>query len=302
MKDGWTRYNSGDVLDTTITLELWTSNIKAWLSQANHIFSCLRISSNFEDYVIVYEIEFKFKIAATTVDPPDGYLFLCPKSDFKIGPSSFGWPNCPAYWSLDSSGAERLSMEDAVNLGFPPIHLTTEIWGYFWDHSVYTGLRQFHQAKGFDTDSQDVAQHLGELLYQLSKEMDVPFAHIDGHNSDTADDSSSVCSDNESEVAQSSDNEYSDMDVDEESEDRLDPAIADHIYNICTVPAERPLEDILNTHTMEQAPKCAAHEDDLMLRRLILDEKAQLIELHRLGIYTKEEVIVQLAKIEERYA
>ena len=33
-------------------------------------------------------------------------------------------------------------------------------------------------------------------------------------------------------------------------------------------------------------------EPDLALRRLILDEKAQVIELHRLSIYTKEELVV----------
>ncbi|KAJ6530691.1 hypothetical protein B0H19DRAFT_1384609 [Mycena capillaripes] len=271
MKDGWTRYNSGDVVDTKIWLRLQTLNTGVWLSQANHIFNRLRILSNFKDYVFVDEIQFRLKIPATTVDLPDGYLFLCPKSDFKIGPLSFEWPDCPAYWSLDSSGVECLSMEQATELGFPSIQLFTEIWGKSWDASVYAGLRQFHQAKGFDPDSQEVARHLNKPLYRLSKEMNVPFAH--------------------------------NMDVDEESEDRLGPAIEDYVHNIRTAPAERPLEDTLNTHenTMEQAPKRAAHEDDLALRRLILDAKAQLIELHRLGIYTKEELIAQLAKLEERY-
>ncbi|KAJ7874279.1 hypothetical protein B0H13DRAFT_1633173, partial [Mycena leptocephala] len=87
------------------------------------------------------------------------------------------WPEGPAYWSLDPSGVERLSTEDAIELGFPSILLSTKIWGFSWDASVYAGLRHFHQAKGFVRDSQDVARHLGERLYQLSNEMDAPFAH-----------------------------------------------------------------------------------------------------------------------------
>jgi hypothetical protein len=62
-------------------------------------------------------------------------------------------------------------------MGFPSIQLTFNVGGYSWDASVYAGLRQFHQAKGFDPDSQDIAQHFGEPLFQLSTEIDPLFAH-----------------------------------------------------------------------------------------------------------------------------
>jgi hypothetical protein len=75
-------------------------------------------------------------------------------------------------------------MEDATALGFPSLSLSTKIWGFSWDESVYAGLRQFHEAKGFDPDSQDVARHLGQPLYCLTTEIDFLFAHgksaIDG--------------------------------------------------------------------------------------------------------------------------
>ena len=77
-------------------------------------------------------------------------------------------------------------MEDAANLGFPSIGLSTEIQGSSWDASVYAGLRQFHQAKGFDPDSQDIARHLEHELFQLSSQRDVPFAHSE---SDSANES-----------------------------------------------------------------------------------------------------------------
>jgi hypothetical protein len=68
-------------------------------------------------------------------------------------------------------------MEDATALGFPSVSLSTVIQGKSWDASIYAGLLQFHQAKGFDPDSQDVARHLGEPLCQLAGEKDAPIAH-----------------------------------------------------------------------------------------------------------------------------
>ncbi|KAJ7696339.1 hypothetical protein B0H16DRAFT_1265423, partial [Mycena metata] len=61
----------------------------------------------------------------------------------------------------------RLSTEEATQLGFPSFQLTTQVYGYSWDTSVYAGLPQFHQAKGFDPESQDIARHLGQPLYEL---------------------------------------------------------------------------------------------------------------------------------------
>jgi hypothetical protein len=67
-------------------------------------------------------------------------------------------------------------MEDAIRLGFPSISLSTNVYGKSWDASVYAGLREFHQAKGFNPDSQDIARHLGDALYQSATETDPLFA------------------------------------------------------------------------------------------------------------------------------
>ncbi|KAJ7486418.1 hypothetical protein B0H11DRAFT_1621890, partial [Mycena galericulata] len=98
---------------------------------------------------------------------PAGYLFVCPVDGFQTGPTTFRWPGCPAYWSLDPSGAERLSADEAERLGFPSIKIATDVTVNSWDSSVYTGLRKFQQGKGFDPDSQDIARHLGYPLYRL---------------------------------------------------------------------------------------------------------------------------------------
>ncbi|KAJ7816255.1 hypothetical protein B0H13DRAFT_1663513, partial [Mycena leptocephala] len=116
---------------------------------------------------------------------PEGYLFVCPARNFQVGTSSFRWPDCPAFWSLDPAGIERLSLEDAKILGFPVIHAETVIHGVCWDDAVYTGLRRFQRAKGFNQDAQDLAKDLGYPLYELSNRLDGPFVY--GEYTRTAD-------------------------------------------------------------------------------------------------------------------
>ncbi|KAF7359780.1 hypothetical protein MVEN_00702900 [Mycena venus] len=183
MGNGWTRFCSSDAFNTRFSTFVYPKITpdgvcECWLAQANHIFSRLGIMSNLEDFVLITAVRFTLKITLTIEDPPTGFLFLCPKDNFRTGPSSFQWPDCSAYWSLDPSGTDRLSTEEAEWLGFPTFQLNTEIWRASWDDSVYAGLRQFHQAKGFDPDSQDVARHLGYLLLRLSSEIDPPFDHV----------------------------------------------------------------------------------------------------------------------------
>jgi len=151
-----------------------------WPSQANYFFSRMQITSGYEDYVMVEHIVFEINLSSASQIPPEGYLFLCPGESFKIGPNSYRWPECAAYWSLDPLGREdRISTEEAQRLGFPSTTFATQIHGFSWHASIYAGLRQFHQGKGFDPDSQDVARRLGYSLYQLTEEPELPFAHVE---------------------------------------------------------------------------------------------------------------------------
>ncbi|KAJ6524192.1 hypothetical protein B0H19DRAFT_1276637 [Mycena capillaripes] len=173
--NGWTRFNSNDLPGQTVELRVWHQG--PWLSQANQILTRLQITSHLEDYLLACHVCFKMEISAIVADPPAGFLFLCPAKDLQIAPSSFRWPDCSAYWSFDPLGVKRLSTEEATAVGFPSIELYMEILERSWDTGVYAGLRQFHKAKGFNPDSQDLARHLGDPLYRLSTEMDPPFAH-----------------------------------------------------------------------------------------------------------------------------
>ncbi|KAJ6532594.1 hypothetical protein B0H19DRAFT_1272850 [Mycena capillaripes] len=92
---------------------------------------------------------------------PPGYFFLCPLTEIQTElPGHFRVPADAAYWSRDPSGMEHLSTEEARNEGFPDIEFCMWGCGRTWDDGVYTGVRQFHQAKGFDPYSQEVATRL----------------------------------------------------------------------------------------------------------------------------------------------
>ncbi|KAJ7143691.1 hypothetical protein C8R44DRAFT_845892 [Mycena epipterygia] len=162
IRDGWIRYNACDVYDTILDFPVALEEPDSWLCQANHIFHRLQITSNYEDY-------------APTKDPPPGYLFV---SDRQSGPTSFRWPDRRAYWSLDPSGARSLTTAQATRLGFPSIYWARQVYIRSWDDSVYAAVRKFHEAKGFDPDSQDLVRHMDYPLYRISDDiMEVLFAH-----------------------------------------------------------------------------------------------------------------------------
>ncbi|KAJ7168861.1 hypothetical protein C8R46DRAFT_240901 [Mycena filopes] len=179
LENGWMRFSANDSFNKKITLcvDAWLA-LECLLTQANYIFSSMHIESNLENYGFVKAVYFRVVVPQLTVDCPPGYLFLCPPQDFQVGTSSFKWPDSPAYWSLDPLGHERLSTGEATRLGFPSLELATSVHGVFWDTSVYAGLRQFYRAKGFDAESQDVAEHLGHPLFRLSAELKSPSTHV----------------------------------------------------------------------------------------------------------------------------
>jgi hypothetical protein len=165
------------------------------MAQANHLFAQLETTSKFKDYgagllcsilyiipitiviAVVDRIEFILRCLPNTYNTrePEGYLFVSPAEDFRLGPYSFQWPYRPAYWSLNPSGTFPLSTEDANMLGFPIIHTETHICGCSWNDRDYDALRRFQQAKGLNPESQEIAINLSYPLYRLADE-EVPLA------------------------------------------------------------------------------------------------------------------------------
>ncbi|KAK7035575.1 hypothetical protein R3P38DRAFT_3483294 [Favolaschia claudopus] len=157
---------------THITESGWNRDSNAWLSQANHVLNRLGALLNAHDYALLDWVRFRVELKSQSARPTDwyslgGFLFLCPPESFQVGPASFKCPECVGYWSFDPSGVERLSAEQASELGFPCINISVGCWGAVWSDTIYAGLRQFHQGKGFDPDSQELARYLGVPLYQL---------------------------------------------------------------------------------------------------------------------------------------
>jgi hypothetical protein len=71
----------------------------------------------------------------------------------------------------------RLSAKEAINHGFPEFDFGMELLGKSWDSSVYAGLCRFHESKGFDPYTQEVAMELGYSLIVISAKQDVSFIH-----------------------------------------------------------------------------------------------------------------------------
>jgi hypothetical protein len=126
----------------------------------------------------LYAINYQLNLLGPTYNLFFGYLFLCPLAELQIDtPTSFRVPAQPAYWSLDPFGVKRLSGEVAEDLGFPAIQVKMWVTVKSWDASVYDGILQFHEAKGFDPHSKEVAIELGCPLLQVSCDREVLLAN-----------------------------------------------------------------------------------------------------------------------------
>ncbi|KAJ6571445.1 hypothetical protein B0H19DRAFT_661060 [Mycena capillaripes] len=86
-EEGWTRFNSRDIFDSTLHLRCCvqiSDRLRCWFSQANHIFSRLQVTSKFEDYYLVDMIDFEVKILSTTEGPPWAIYFSARKRTCKL--------------------------------------------------------------------------------------------------------------------------------------------------------------------------------------------------------------------------
>ncbi|KAJ7636468.1 hypothetical protein FB45DRAFT_742742 [Roridomyces roridus] len=103
-------------------------------------------------------------------DLPQGYIFLCPPD--QLASDGRYQVSDAAYWSVDPSGAERLTPEEAARVGFPEFQLNIQLLGLRWAEDLYAGLREFHAAKGYDPDSPDLAKDLGYPLFEITCDKD----------------------------------------------------------------------------------------------------------------------------------
>ncbi|KAJ7090024.1 hypothetical protein C8R44DRAFT_720372 [Mycena epipterygia] len=169
MENGWSRIHSSSV-DGVIRQTIWCgTDHSRWLSQANYVFSQLPTPPKHEECFFIYLICYQLSFSDPSENLLEGYLFLCPLEHLRDDTGRWlSNPECPAYWSLDPSGGQRLSPEEASRLGFPALEFKVYVYGCFWNESVYAALSGFHAAKGFDPTSQNLARHRGQPLYEIS--------------------------------------------------------------------------------------------------------------------------------------
>ncbi|KAJ7636311.1 hypothetical protein FB45DRAFT_741758 [Roridomyces roridus] len=190
------RFNSEEIFGNSALL-MWSIEPDfgdMWMSQANHTFKRLGIISAHDAYGRYLVLHFsqltEFTVLidslatyahmmrpASNKENSGGYLFLCPSNDLLSSSNSPQWPECPYFWSFDPSGQDRLNAEEATSHGFPAVEMSMTFWGKSWDTKVYQALRTLHAFKGFDPDSQELAIHLGQPLFQLSGEAEESFGH-----------------------------------------------------------------------------------------------------------------------------
>ncbi|KAJ7095586.1 hypothetical protein C8R44DRAFT_813486 [Mycena epipterygia] len=193
MENGWSRFHSSSV-NGVIRRTIWRgTDWDCWLSQANYIFSQILTPPKHEDCSLIDWMQYQLSFSGPSEKLPEGYLFLCPMEDlWDNGSRWLRSPECPAYWSLNPSGSQSLSPEEASSLGFPTLEFEMRVSVMSWDESVYAAASHFHAAKGFDSNSQDIALHLGFPLYKISCTPGVDSAHIEEVASDVREDPAST--------------------------------------------------------------------------------------------------------------
>ncbi|KAK7046420.1 hypothetical protein R3P38DRAFT_2873713 [Favolaschia claudopus] len=178
LENGRTRIHFGSpdrpaILRQSISLVRPTAS--TWLSQVNYILAHLGSDMNSNHYAYVHQVKYIYRLSPSESRPlpSKAFLFLPSMRELmSYNGARLRHPDISRCWSFDPYGVRRLTDEEASELGFPEVELRMEAHGHYWDPSVYVGIREFHQAKGFDSESQDVAKQLGHPLYRLSHGVD----------------------------------------------------------------------------------------------------------------------------------
>uniref|UniRef100_A0A0W0FYC1 Uncharacterized protein n=1 Tax=Moniliophthora roreri TaxID=221103 RepID=A0A0W0FYC1_MONRR len=167
-------------------LKLW----RGWLSQSSRIFDAIDNMERKENFFVVLPVRLKIRsirrpAASRTLrndehsvkETPSTpiYLFLHP---LPMSVSEYvSWVDGHFYfWSFDPTGQSRMSEEECERWGLPVLTVSTwlnSVELYSWSIHVYTALRDWQKARGFDPATSDWARHMHcpefEILSNLSR-------------------------------------------------------------------------------------------------------------------------------------
>ncbi|KAF7340340.1 Reverse transcriptase-RNase H-integrase [Mycena venus] len=194
MPTGWTRVEYLDNPDQNpYFLEMeagldyyYEENVmKWWISQQNYVCKHLQCAIDANDrrpLHLITGIDFHcilntqldgFTLQGTFMtNAPQHqvYLFLFPPQvELVDGQFIIMNPNDSEkyYWSFDPTGLEQLTHEMAEDIGLLTPQFFVRVIGWKGDESTLDMIREFHAAKGFDPDSQDVAIAMGYPLVDI---------------------------------------------------------------------------------------------------------------------------------------
>jgi hypothetical protein len=107
------------------------------------------------------------------VSPRDDiYLFLfSTEVDNSNGRLAIHLPTESAwyYWSLDPNGLDPIPEDVLDDLSLPEVHFLAMVFCRQWSREKYDAISDFHSAKGFDPDTQDIALKLGYPLVDIQR-------------------------------------------------------------------------------------------------------------------------------------
>ncbi|KAI3619315.1 hypothetical protein WG66_012803 [Moniliophthora roreri] len=186
---GLTRFQLDLTRGEEVYLEVydkWRRFRHGWLSQSSRVFNAVDVTEGKEEFFIVeppwLEIRSTRRPTASRTlhnrkspvketPPTPIYLFLCP---LPISVSELvSWiEGQPYFWSFDETGQSRMSGEECKRWGLPVLTTSTGWSGesvrlVSWPTHVYTALRDWQKARGFDTATSDWARELGYPEWEI---------------------------------------------------------------------------------------------------------------------------------------
>uniref|UniRef100_A0A0W0EVX6 Uncharacterized protein n=1 Tax=Moniliophthora roreri TaxID=221103 RepID=A0A0W0EVX6_MONRR len=160
---------------------------RGWLSQSCRVFDAIEVAERKEDFFIINPprlmIQSTRRCAASPIlckdeypvketPPTPIYLFLHPL------PMSISelvsWMDGHFYfWSFGRTGQSRMSEEECERWGLPVLTLFTSssVWLYSWPAHVYTALRDWQMARGFDPATFDWARHMSYPEFEILSDL-----------------------------------------------------------------------------------------------------------------------------------
>ncbi|EEB91848.1 hypothetical protein MPER_09729, partial [Moniliophthora perniciosa FA553] len=160
-----------------VALFVWVPFQKGWLSQSSHVFDFLKTTGHQENFFVVdppWRLELRstrpeylaFSDAVEETQPI--YLFLYPLPNTIL--ELISWKGGHThFWSFEEDGQSRIPEKEWKRWGIPILTPTTQ-YGTFmfsWPTHIYTALRKWQIARGFDPSTADWAREFGYPEFEI---------------------------------------------------------------------------------------------------------------------------------------